>query len=107
MAISSKVLIGPLLTKDFDEMLLKDLQAILGTGSGNVTWSVFVGATAEGALASVGTLPGTWSAGRNLLSLVRRSGHAIYLQITSTNQWAMESIRARIASLGKVRRRGY
>jgi len=106
-AITSSVVIGPLLTKDFDEIMLKDLQAILSTGSSQVTWSVLVGATAEGALNAGAAATGTWSAGRNLLSFVRRSGHAIYIQIDASVPWAMEAIRARLVALGKVRRRSY
>jgi hypothetical protein len=107
IAIASKVVIGPILTRDMDELLIKDVQALLGTSSGNVTWSVFVGTTAEAALTSAAVASGTWSGGRNLLSFVRRSGHAIYLQISSSNPWSMEAVRARIAGLGKVRRRSY
>jgi hypothetical protein len=106
-AIASKVVIGPLLTKDMDELLIKDIQGLLGTSSSNVTWAVFVGATAEAALNSAAVATGTWTAGRNLLATVRRSGHAIYLQISSSNPWSMEAVRARIAGLGKVRRRSY
>jgi hypothetical protein len=103
--ISSSVLIGPLLTPDQDEMLLKDLQAILGANSGNVTWSVYVGATAELALQAGAVMSGTWQAGRNPPCYVRRSGHAVYVKVSATTAWAMEAIRARIATQGKVRRR--
>ena len=104
--ISSSVWIGPLLTADMDDLLLKDLQAILGTASGDVTYSVHVGNSAQAAYAASASVTGTWGAGRNLDSLVRRSGHAVYVKITSTNAWALEQIRARIAGKGKVRRRG-
>ncbi len=108
--IASSVVIGPLLTKDLDLLLLKDLQAVLGAVSGNVTYSVYVGPTAEVALASTPILTGTWSVvqgnGRNLTNRVRRSGHGIYIKISSTNPWSMEQIRLRVASEGKVQRRG-
>lgn len=106
-AIASSVVIGPLLTKDFDDVLIKDLQAILGTASGDVTYQIYTGATAEAALASTPVASGTWSAGRNLDTLIRRSAHALYVKITTSNAWSMEAIRARIAGKGKVRRRGY
>ncbi len=106
-AISSSVVIGPLNTKNMDEILCKELQAVLATGSGSVTYSVYVGATAEGALSSTAVQSGTWQAGRNLSNLVRRAGHAVYVKITSTNQWAMEQVRCLIQTLGKVRRRGH
>ncbi len=105
--IASAVLIGPLTTKDLDELLLKDLQAVLGETSGPVSYAVYVGPTAEIATSRPAVAQGTWTAGRNLLSFVRASGHAVYVKITSTNRWSMETIRARIAGQGKVRRRGY
>lgn len=104
--INSAVLIGPLLTPNLDELLLKDIQGILGETSGQVNYAVFVGSTAEKALQSTPVAIGTWNAGRNLSSFTRFSGHAIYLLLSSTNSWAMESVRVRIAGLGKVRRRG-
>lgn len=106
-AIESEVVIGPLLTADLDELLLKDLQAILGTASGDVTFEVLVADTAERALTSTAVVSGTWRKGRNLNNLIRRAGHAVYVRITSDNPWAFESVRARIAGQGKVRRRGH
>jgi hypothetical protein len=104
--ISSSVTIGPLLTKDLDDVLLKELQAVLGNSSGSVTYAVYVGSSAEAALASTAVCSGTWAAGRNLTNLIRRAGHAIYIKLSSTNAWQMEVIRARLAGQGKVRRRG-
>ena len=105
-AIATEVWVGPLLTKDFDEILLKDIQGVLGESSGEVDYAIHIGTTAEAALASDPINIGTLGPGRNLLDLVRFSGHAIYVVLTSTNQWSMEAIRARIATQGKVRRRG-
>jgi hypothetical protein len=105
-AFTSSVIIGPILTKDLDEMLLKDIQAVLATGSGTVQYEILVGATPELALTRAPVASGTWGPGRNLTNHVRHSGHAIYIKISSTNQWAIESVRARIAQTGKVRRRG-
>jgi hypothetical protein len=65
--IASSVFVGPFLTADFDELLLKDLIAILGNTSGSVQFDVFVGDTAELALASGSVVSGTWTANRNLL----------------------------------------
>jgi len=104
--ISSSVVIGPMLTATFDDLILKDMQAVLGEESGEVTYEVLVGPTAEAALASTAVVSGTWAAGRNLTSPVRRAGHAIYVKLSSTNQWAMEGIRALLAPGNKVRRRG-
>lgn len=106
-AIASSVVIGPMLTKDMDDVLLKDLQAIMGAASGAVSYAVYIGPTAEQALAQTPVATGTWEAGRNLNTLIRFAGHAIYVEITATNYWAIEQIRARIAGQNKVRRRGY
>ena len=104
--IDSEVWIGPLLTKDMDDVLMKDVQALLGAASGDVTYAIHVGRTAEEALESTAVSTGTFAAGRNNVSFVRRSGHALYVKLTSTNRWAMEQIRVRLATTGKVRRRG-
>lgn len=106
-AIASSVLIGPLLTKDLDDVIVKDLQTVLGETSGSVTFNAYVGVTAEAALAAGSVATGPWSASRNLLTPIRRAGHAFYLKISSTNPWAMEQIRVRIATEGKTRRRGH
>ncbi len=108
--IESNVILGPLLTKDFDELLCKSLQGILAATSGDVEYAVYVGATAEVALASEPVVTGTWSQssgnGRNLTNLVRRSGHAIYVGLSASAPWALEGIRLAFAGTGKVRRRG-
>jgi hypothetical protein len=107
--IESSVVMGPLLTKDFDDVLFKDIQALLGAQSGEVSYGIYVGPTAEAALASTAVASGTWTnmnGGRNLTNFVRRAGHALYVKITSSNYWAIEGVKARIAGQGKVRRRG-
>lgn len=104
--ITSYVWIGPLLTKDMDALLMKDLQCVLGDNSGAVTYEVYTGATAELALASTAIASGTWTEGRNFTNLVRASGHALYVKLSSTNQWAMEQIRVRMQGQGRVARRG-
>ena len=106
-AISSSVTIGPLLTPDLDEVMVKDIQAVMGEESEDVTFAVHVGTTAEKALDTDAVETGTLTAGRNPVSFVRRSGHAVYVKLSSTKRWAMESIRARVATQGKVRRRGF
>jgi hypothetical protein len=105
--ISSEVILGPLLTAELDEVLFKDIQAVLGETSGSVSFAVHTGRTAEIALDNDAVASGTWTAGRNLTLPIRRSAHALWVKITSTNTWAIEAIRARIAGQGKVRKRGY
>lgn len=106
--IASSVVIGPILTADMDEVMLKELQAVLAEASGSVSYKVLVGRTAEAALTNDPVTPGTWGASRNLTKAPRRSGHAIYFRLSSTNRWAMESVRCTVVqTLGKVRRRSY
>lgn len=104
-AISSSVVIGPLVTPTTDDLLLKEIQAVLGETSGTVSWAVYVGTSAEAALSSTAVATGTFSAGRGPTQAVRRAGHAVYLKLTATTAWAMEVVRTRVAGLGKVRRR--
>lgn len=103
--IESQVIIGPFLTGNLDDMLLKEMQAVLGIESGDVTYEVLVGRNAEEAFASAPVQTGTWGAGRNPATLVRRAGHAIYIRLKSTNRWAMEQIRARLETKGRIRGR--
>jgi hypothetical protein len=105
-AIESEVLIGPVATQDFDTMRLKDMQGILSEDSGDVTYNVYFGSSPEKALRSTSLATGTWHAGRNLTSPVRRADHAFYVGLTSNSYWSMESIRARVMTAGKVNRRG-
>lgn len=106
VAIESFAVIGPLSAKTADDMILKMLQGTLGDSSGDVTWEVFVGETAETALASEAVASGTWSHGRNRVNSIRRSGFAVYVKLTSTDYWALEKVIAVYAPQGRVRRRG-
>lgn len=99
-AVSSSVVLGPLTTPDFDAHMIKEIQGILATGSGNVTWAVYVGPTAEAALASSAIATGTFAGGRSLTFPVRATAHALWVKLTATTQWALEGIRTKIAALG-------
>ncbi len=105
-AIESRVMIGPFLTKDLDDVIVHSLQALLGETSGAVAFAIYVGSTAEEALENTAVASGTWEAGRNLTEFIRRAGHAVWVEITASNPWAIESIRMRLAASGKVRQRG-
>ncbi len=108
--ILSEVILGPLLTKDMDDLLAKTIQGVLASTSGDVDYAVYVGATAEVALASAPVVTGTWTQtggnGRNFTNLIRRSGHAIYVGLSAQAPWAIEGVRIGIAGTGRVRRRG-
>lgn len=103
--IASEVWIGPMLTPNMDELVLKSLQAVLAETSGDVKYSVHVGRSAQEAFQSDPVLDGTWEAGRGQDEAIRASGHAIYVRITATNPWQLEQIRSRVATTGAVRRR--
>ena len=105
--IESSVWIGPILSREMDDMLLQEVQAMLGETSGDVTYSIHTGNTPEEALASEAVFSDTWSAGRNPNMDAHCAGHAVYIKITSTNRWAMESIRLKVQGKGKIRRRQY
>lgn len=100
------VFIGPILTTNLDTVILKDAQAVLGESSGNVTFQIYTGHTPEAALASDPVFTGSWQAGLNLTRGIRRADHALYLKITSTERWTLETIRVRLEATGKVRMRG-
>lgn len=104
--IDSFVLLGPINTPLQDVMSLKDLQAILGETSSDVKYEVFIGETAESALDNPAVESGIWTAGHNPLSYVARDARAIYVKLSSSNPWSMETIKARIDSDGRVRQRG-
>lgn len=103
--IIGSVLLGPILSPTTDEMLLTELQATLGSDSGSITYEVLVGTTAEQALASTAVATGTFSGGRNPTSMIRRAGHVVYIKLSSTVPWRMESVRAIIRTSGRIRAR--
>lgn len=106
LPIESEVIIGPLMTDNMDTLLVKDLQAVLSIQSSDVQYEILTGDTAEEALASEPAESGTWEAGFNVLSAIRRAGHACYIRISSSSPWSLEAIRVRLTGTGKVRRRG-
>jgi hypothetical protein len=113
-------------TVNLDNMRSKDLQGVLGETSGNVTYSIYAAHTAEQALldmdydAALQATPGwdprtqplrrkasgTWRPSSNRTSPIRRSGKALYVRIDADNPWALEQIRIRLTTTGKISRRG-
>lgn len=104
--INSTVTLGPLLTPNSDAVQWKYIQVLLAAISGPVRYAVYVGPTAEIALSSAPVSTGIWTAGRNPNTLVRRKGHALWLQLTAAAPWAFEMARVTVASTGKVGMRG-
>lgn len=111
--IESSVMLGPLLTQNFDKVLVKDIQAVLRSSSTamSVEWAAFVGRTAEAALAAPAFKTGTWTggddgSGREYTNQIRAAGHALYLQLSSSSPWAMEAVRARVVRGSRTTMRG-
>lgn len=111
-AIAWNVFLGPLVDKQLEELMLVDAQATLGSNSGAVTWSVYVGKTAEDAFNSSPVVSGVWStgtyiagSGRNHMSYIRRAGIAIYLKLSGTAQASFEKIMCSTMRLGRIRSR--
>lgn len=106
--ILSSVVIGPIDTEDLDEMMLKSLQALMGADSSSVSYTILLGTSPEQALnmVAVPQLQGTFTGGLNLTGFIRRAAKFIYIRIDASNPWRIESIRAYIATKGKVRQRG-
>ncbi len=104
--VESEVWIGPLLTPNMDEIVLHTLQAVLAETSGDVTYAVHVGRSAQEAFESEPELDGVWEAGRGPAEAIRTSGHAIYVKITAKNPWQLEQVRAEVSATGKIRRKG-
>lgn len=103
--IESEVWIGPLLTQGMDELMLKELQGMLGAAAEDVNYEIYTGDTSEEALSSTPFSSGTLSAGRNVTDPHRASGHSIYVRLFSERPWSMEQIRVTLRGHGKVRRR--
>jgi hypothetical protein len=104
--IESYVWIGPIMIREHYEAFVKSLQAILGEESGDVDYAVHVGETAQRAFESDAFDTGTWDASRNPVTPLNAAGHAVYVKLSSTNRWAMETIQACLRNTGRVRARG-
>lgn len=104
--IQSYVMLGPIRTQLMDMILFKDIQITLGETSGEVKYKIFVGKTAEAALTSEAVVTGTFmKGGRNPVAPVRRSGMAVYVELSAEAPWALEKLTARYQTLGMVLRR--
>jgi hypothetical protein len=78
----------------FETGIVTDLVARMAEGSGDVTWSLHVGDSAEKALAATAAAQGTWSAGPNRRSMPRVAGCYCCLKLTGSgyHPWAVEGI---------------
>ena len=108
--IESYVIIGPIKTAGFDNIIHKTLQATLGDTSGDVRYDLYWGKHSEEALAAAvagepSKIGGTWKSGRNRVFPTDREGFAFYLKLSSTDYWALEKITQTYKTTGLVRRR--
>lgn len=106
-AIAAEVVVGPINTKDLDDVMLENLQALMGEDSGDVTYRVYAGTSAEAALAAAAVKSGTWTAGRNLLSPIRVAAHAVYVKVSGSVRFIFEQLRGKVSTRGMVRRRAH
>ena len=83
------------------------LTSILAADSGDVTWSVFVGDTAESVSRQTGTpfATGTWSAGANYREHTRAGGGAAMIRVEDNSEipWAVEVIPVELSQRGRQR----
>jgi len=114
--IVSHVFVGPVQQKGMEGFLLKELQAVLGSESGQVTWSVHVGESVQAALSAAAAATGTFAAGRSRSQFVRRFAHAAFVRLSHSTRkanglanapWAYESMLAAVRPVGKVRQRAF
>lgn len=91
--IFSTIVFSPVISPGLDDMIITEIQATLGADSGDVTWEVLAGTTAEEALAQGAQETGIWNGGRNYTSWANVRSHVLYPVITATVQWRMEEIR--------------
>lgn len=111
-AISSHVRFGPFqLSGGLDRAILTEIQAVLGTGSESVTLEVFTGDSAqEAAASSTAYFSRTLAAGRNLPETRRATGQSFYLKLSQNalaSNWSLESLIARLRTVGHSYSRGY
>jgi hypothetical protein len=97
--IDSNVLLGPFTDGMGEfEVILHTLEGILSSNSGNVTWELYSGDSAEAArddyVAGTEDTSGTFAAGRSTTFRPRRRGAAFYLNLVGASRWEMDTILA-------------
>lgn len=113
--LQSDILIGPFhvpRTEGIDGMVTEIVGA-LADGSGDVSWALVVGASAEeavdaGEAAIAGddsgvAASGTWGEGQNAVDYPRARGPWAVLWLSSAEPWAFESVGLRSKALGRLR----
>lgn len=89
-----------------NEGILHAVQATVGEGSDDVSWTVHIGQTAEAALAATASFTGSeWAEGLSDWQHVRNRGAYAYIKVftTGTDRFSFENIDVRMAELGMRR----
>lgn len=117
LPFDSYVALGPVVAPDGGMVRADELQAMLGLDSLGVKYEIVAANDAQAALESITKYDGKpWvgavrtgdlAGGRNPTSGVRVAAHAMYIYIRSSQAWAIEGIRVRLAHLGWTRGRGF
>ncbi len=107
-AISSHVLIGPVALGggEYLEGKVKELIATLDVASGDVSYSVLTGGSAQAASTATATTTGTITNGANNSIRPQGRGRYFYLKLANGNgtPWAVEGIIAKLAAAGRFRK---
>jgi hypothetical protein len=104
--ITNYVNIGPIrLGNGYNEGMLAELMGTLGTGSGDVTWDVYVGKTVSEAIDADSFATGVWTEGRNLNSRPRARGDSLFIKLTgeADKTWAVEEMMMTGSAKGRLR----
>lgn len=105
--IESDVYFGPLMDREFNELLMTELQVIAGKDVSSLRWDLYRGRTAEEAFASESFANGVWEADQSTTEPVRCAGHSIYIRLRANRPWAIEALRVKMGAVGEARRRAY
>jgi len=95
-AVTSYVYIGPFTSKRA-RVAVDDISAILDDDSADVTWRIDHGKTVETAIATSGSVGGTFSAGLNDFQAADIGDVALFIYLQSTGVWAMEQVLANMS----------
>jgi hypothetical protein len=105
--ISSKIVLGPFGDRDGGSVMLSMLSAVLGVGSGTVTWTLHPGDSPEEAFEAQAFRTGTWEEGKNFSGRPRMRARAFWLTLEGNGHdpWSMESVEMEIEKQGEEFRR--
>jgi hypothetical protein len=114
--VQSDLFLGPFHTSREEgyEGQITEIVGALAAESGEVTWRIVVGDSAEEAVDAADAAlngdrttgvdsSGTWSAGQNRVEYPRARGAWVVIWLSSTKPWAFESMTAWMKKLGRIR----